>query len=48
MDLEKPSFNWNTQEKYVEILNFEMEVTIIFQMKTYELTINEKVPVIKN
>ena len=46
--LEKPSFNWNAQDKYIELLNFEMEVMNILEIKAYELTDEEKVPVIKN
>ena len=46
--LEKPSFNWSAQDRYVELLNFEMEVTNILKAKAYELTDEEKVLVMKN
>ena len=46
--LKQPSFNWNVLVKYVELLNFEMEVTNILEMKMYLLTEEEKVPIIKN
>ena len=46
--LEKLSFNWNAQEKYVELLYFEMEVTNILKTKTYVLAEEETVLVIKN
>ena len=39
--------NWNATEKYVELLNFEMEVTNILQMKACELNEEGKVPIIK-
>ena len=31
--LEKPSFNWNVQDRYVELLNFRMEVMNILGTK---------------
>ena len=46
--LEKPLFNWDAQDRYNELINFEMEVTDILEMRTYELTGAEKVPVIKD
>ena len=33
---------------YVELLNFEIEVTNILQTRTYELNDEVKVPIIKN
>ena len=45
----KPAFfNWDAQNKYVELLSFEMEVTKILWMKTYKVIAEEKVPIIKN
>ena len=32
----------------VKVMGFEMEITDILEMKAYELTIEEKVPVIKH
>ena len=46
--LKQQSFKWNASEDGVEVLNFKMEVTNILQMKMYELTEEEKVPIIKN
>ena len=31
--LERPLLNCNTQDRYVELMNFEMEVTNILEMK---------------
>ena len=45
--LNQPSFNWNVTEKYVELLNCEMEATNILQTKTYELAEEEKTPMTK-
>ena len=41
-------FNWNAPNKHGQLLNSEMKVTKILQTKTYELTEEEKVPIIKN
>ena len=46
--IEKPSFSWNVQGKYTELLVFEIEDTNILETDAYELTDEEKVPVIKN
>ena len=46
--LEKPLFNWNVQERCVELLNFEKEVMNILETKAYELTDDGNVPVIQN
>ena len=46
--LEKPLFNWNVHDRYVKLMNFEMEVTNILEMKVYELTDGGKIPVIRN
>ena len=46
--LRQPSFNWNTPDDYVELLSFEMEVTNILQARTYKLTEDETVPIIRN
>ena len=35
--LENPSFNWNAQDRYVELLNTEMET-----MQTYKTFTNEE------
>ena len=46
--LEKPLFNWNAQDRYVDILNFEVKVKNILEIKAYKLSEEEKVPTIKN
>ena len=48
LTLRKPSFNWNTPDKYIALSGFEREVTNILHTKTYELNEEEKVPIIKN
>ena len=45
--LEKPSFNWNTHDRYIELLNFEKEVMNILEAKHMKL-IKKKTPVITN
>ena len=34
----KPVFNWSTQDRYVILLNFEMEVLNIIESKVFELS----------
>ena len=46
--LKQSSFNWNAPDKYVELLNFEMEIANVLQTKMCKITEEEKVPVIKN
>ena len=46
--LVKPAFNWGTHDRYVEFMNFEMEVKNILETKVYELTEDEKILMIKN
>ena len=45
---EKPSFNWNAQDMYVELLNFEMEVLNILGREAYVLTVDKKIPVARS
>ena len=47
-DLEQLSFNCNAPDRYAELLNFKMEVTNILQIKTYKVTDEENIPIIKN
>ena len=35
-------FNWGAQERYAELLNFEMEVINILDTKVYEFSEEEK------
>ena len=44
----KQAFNWGKQDRYVEPMNFKMEVSNILECKAYALSEEEKVPVIKN
>ena len=46
--LSQPVFNWKAPDMYVELLNFEMEVGNMPQVKAYDLSEQEKVPIIKN
>ena len=39
--LEKPSFYWDTQDRDVELMNLEMEVTNILETRAYDLTDEE-------
>ena len=34
--LRQPSFDWKAPDKYVELLNFEIEVVNILQTRTYD------------
>ena len=36
--LEKPKFNWDVQDRYVKLLNFELEVTNILETRAYEIS----------
>ena len=46
--LEKPRFNCDMPDRYVKLLNFELEVTNILEIRAYRISDEEKVPVIKN
>ena len=46
--LEKSSFNWNAQDRQLELLNFDIKVVNIMKSEAYELTDEVKVLVIKN
>ena len=45
--LKQLPFNWNAPDKYVELLNFKMEVTNILQTKAYKLLEEGKVPLLR-
>ena len=45
--LENSAFTWVAQERYFELMNFDMELFNILQSNVYELSEEEKVPVIK-
>ena len=46
--LVKPLFNCYMQDRYIELMNFEMEVLNFLETKAYGLFEEENVPVIKN
>ena len=46
--LEKSSVDWDVQDKYVEPMNFKVEVTNILETRVYEQTDKENIQVIKN
>ena len=46
--LRQVSFNWKTLDRYVELLNFEMEVTDILQTRTYELNDEQSINAVYN
>ena len=46
--LEKPSFDWDSQDRYVKLMNFEMKVMNILETRVYEITDEEKVPLIEH
>ena len=45
--LSQPVFDWKVPDRYVELLNFEMEVANIVQAKTCDLNDEENVPIIE-
>ena len=44
----KLTFNWGAQDRYIELMNCEVEVSNNLETKAYELSEEEKAPVIKN
>ena len=46
--LSQPAFDWKVPERYVELSNFEMEVSNVLQAKAYDPDDEEEVPIIKN
>ena len=46
--MRQPSFNWSAINKYIELFSFRVKVTNILWTKTYELTEEEKVSILKN
>ena len=45
--LSQPVFDSKAPDRYVGLLNFKMEVANILQMKAYDLSDEEKVPILK-
>ena len=48
LKLEKLKYNWDTQDRYVKLLNLKLKVTYILETRVYEISDLEKVLVIKN
>ena len=46
--LENQRFNWDVPDRYVEVLNFKLEVKIILELRAYKIKDEENVLVIKN
>ena len=46
--LEKPRFNWDLSDRYVELLNFLLEVLNILETRTLEINKKERLLVTKN
>ena len=44
--LSQPVFDWKVPDRYMQLVNFEMEVADLFQAKAYDLSDKEKVPII--
>ena len=45
--MSQPVFSWKALDRYVELLNFEMEAANVLQAKVYDLSDEGKVPIIK-
>ena len=46
--LSQPVFDWKAPDRYMELLNFEMEVVNVLQGKACDHNNEEKVSIIKN
>ena len=46
--LRQPGLNWKVSDKYIELLNFEMEIMNTLQTRASEVNNDEKVCIIKN
>ena len=46
--LEKPRFNWDMPDRYVKLLNFQLEMMNILETRAYEINDEERIPIIKN
>ena len=46
--LSKPAYDWKGPDRYVELLNFKMEVANVWQTQAYDLNDSEKVSILKN
>ena len=43
----QPAFDGKAQDRFVELLNFEVEVAMVLQAKACDLNDEDKVPIIK-
>ena len=46
--LQKLRFNWDVPDRYVELLNFQLDVMNILETRKYKRNDGERKPVIKN
>ena len=46
--LNQPAFDWKAPDRYMELLNSEMEVANILQTKAHDLDDEEKMLIMKN
>ena len=46
--LKKPRLNWDAPDRYIKLLNFQIEVTHILETRAHEISNEEQIPVIKN
>ena len=47
-ELIKLAYIWGTQDRYIKLMNFKMEVSNILETKVYEISEEEKILMIKN
>ena len=46
--LGKPWFNWDMPDRFVKLLNFQLKMTNILEIRAYEINDEDRIPVIKN
>ena len=46
--LRQPAFNWKGPDRYVELLNFEMEIAKVLQTRVHDVSDKEHVPMVKD
>ena len=46
--LRQPAFDWKAPDKYIKLLNVDMEETNMLQTRVHKLNNKEKVPIIKH
>ena len=46
--MSQPAFNWKVSDRYVELLNFEMDVANVLQADVYDISEEGRVPIMKN